>query len=454
MFIFLLKRIALFIPSLLLVVVIAFFLSKSTPSDTVETILQMQGVTQDNTRAHQEYARIYQMLHLNKPEFYFSIVPDFYPNNVSQIIDQDSRYLAKSLMKQQIPYTSISHYLNTRKSFLVAVAQDTVLSNARTELIHKVQFESNLGQLVLLSENSDTSDTLDKGLAKAISQMYQSRMSFYYPTFRWHGVDNQFHYWIKDILKGDFGISSKDGRPVLPKVFTAMTWTLLLTIISLTLAILISVPIGLWSGMNAGSFFDKLNRAIWLVLYAIPVFWLASMLIIYFTSDRFGRWMYLFPAPGLWYVPPGQSVVSAFFNFSHQLILPVLVLVANDIAPLSTLIRNNVIEQKSKPYFLMAVAKGLSMKQILYKHIFPNVMLPFITVTGGRFAAAMSGALIVEVIFNIPGMGRLMYDSIYGADWNVVFAILIVIACIAIAVLTISDMLYVWADPRIRNKTQ
>lgn len=453
MLIFLLKRIFLFFPTLLLIVILAFFLSKMTPADPVETMLQMQGVTQDNNRYKQEYARIYQLLHLDKPDFYFSVIPDFYPDNVSQIIHQDNRHLAKSLLKQRIPYRSILQYLNAKDAFLTTVLTDTILSKTLSTVIHKVQFENNVGQLVQMTKIRDTSDLLDESLVNAIVNMEQSRKLIYYPTFHWHGLDNQFHYWIKNLLKGDFGISSKDSRQVLPKVSIAMTWTLLLTILSLVFSILVSVSFGLWSGMKEGSFFDKANRTLWLIFYAIPVFWLASMLIIYFTSDRFGSWMHIFPTPGIWYVPDGQSVLKSFFNFSNQLILPILVLIANDIAPLSTLIRNNVIEQKSKPYVLMAIAKGLSMKQILYKHILPNVMLPLITVVGGRFAASMSGALIVEVIFNIPGMGRLMFDSIYAADWNVVFAILMVLAVIAMLVLTISDILYAWADPRIRTKS-
>lgn len=453
MLIFLLKRIFLFVPTLLLIVILAFFLSKMTPADPVETMLQMQGVTQDNNRSKQEYARIYQLLHLDKPDFYFSVIPDFYPDNVSQIIHQDNRHLAKSLLKQRIPYRSILQYLNAKDAFLTTAMADTILSKTLSTVIHKVQFENNVDQLVQMTKIRDTSDLLDESLVNAIVNMEQSRKSIYYPTFRWHGLDNQFHYWIKNLLKGDFGISSKDSRQVLPKVSIAMTWTLLLTILSLVFSILISVPFGLWSGMKEGSFFDKANRTLWLIFYAIPVFWLASMLIIYFTSDRFGSWMHIFPTPGLWYVPDGQSVLKSFFSFSNQLILPILVLIANDIAPLSTLIRNNVIEQKSKPYVLMAIAKGLSIRQILYKHILPNVMLPLITVVGGRFAASMSGALIVEVIFNIPGMGRLMFDSIYAADWNVVFAILMVLAVIAMLVLTLSDILYAWADPRIRTKS-
>ena len=187
-----------------------------------------------------------------------------------------------------------------------------------------------------------------------------------------------------------------------------------------------------------------------MIIYAIPVFWLASLLIIYFTSDRYGAWMNIFPSPGLWYIPEGQSMWTTFSMYGSQLILPIICMVANDIALLSTMVRNNVAAEKSKLYVLMAYAKGLSQQQVLTKHILPNVLLPLITIAGSRLAAGLAGALIIEVIFNIPGMGRLMYDSIFAADWNVVFGILVVLSLLTILILLITDVLYAIADPRIK----
>ena len=453
---FLLKRIALFIPTLLLVALTAFILSKLVPGDPAESMLALQGITPDNPRSGQEYARHYTTLHLNKPLFYCSLKPDFYPKNINALTDRDQRHLVQTLLKQKITYPAIQKYLDARTAFLSQTTTNPEEQALWSDWIHPVRFENDIRQLSTLSKKKLLSQsalhTTAESLISAIQYMHSSQKDFYYPVLYWHGTDNQFHHWLSKILTGDFGISSKDGQAVLPKISTALYRTLLLTLISLLVSVLISVPLGLWSGMKRGSLFDRVNQVVWLIFYAIPVFWLASMLIIYFTSDRFGSWFHIFPAPGLWYIPEGQHVLTTFFQYSHQLILPVICLVANDIAPLSTLVRNNVIAQKSKGYVLMAYAKGLSTKQTLLRHIFPNVMLPLITIIGGRLISGISGALIVEVIFNIPGMGRLMYDSIYAADWNVVFGILILLAIVAIIVLTISDILYAWTDPRIRDK--
>lgn len=453
---FLLKRIFLIIPTLLLIALTAFFLSKLVPGDPADSMMTLQGITSDNPREKQEYAKLYKDLHLDIPIFYCSLLPNFYPDNINKIIDRDERNLAKALLKQKVPFRAIQSYLKSRDIFLSVSTQDSLAKSLWSEWKNPIRFESDLNILAAISTTLQLTDTqlqfVVNQLIASIQNMKSAQVHIYYPTWRWQGTQNQFHQWLVQIFEGNFGISTKDGRAVLPKIGTAIQWTLLLSIISLLISLIISVPLGLYTGLKQGTRFDKVNQVIWLIFYAMPVFWLASLLIIYCTSDRYGSWLNIFQIPGLWYIPKGQSTITAFLNYSHQLILPILCMVANDIAPFSTLVRNNVIEQKSKPYILMAYAKGLKPNKILFNHILPNVMLPLITIIGGRLASAMSGALIIEVIFNIPGMGRLMYDSIYAGDWNVVFGILLVLGAITMIVLTITDILYAWYDPRVRSK--
>jgi len=132
------------------------------------------------------------------------------------------------------------------------------------------------------------------------------------------------------------------------------------------------------------------------------------------------------------------------------LVLPIICLVANDIAYLSRLTRNNIIFQQMKGFVTMAKAKGLDDRKILTRHILPNALIPIITIIAGSIPAGLSGSLIIEVIFNIPGMGRLMFDSIYSSDWNVVFGILIIISIFTIIFLLLADLLYGWLNPKIK----
>jgi len=278
-----------------------------------------------------------------------------------------------------------------------------------------------------------------------------NKSNFYYPKINWHGFDNQFHQWATNILTGNFGVSLKDGRMVGDKISGALKWTFLLIFLNIFFTTLIAVPAGLYAGYSEGSWFDKISSFFWILLYAIPVFWLASLLIVYCTSDQYGRWMDLFPVPGIWYIPEGQSFVQSLAHFSGQLVLPVICLIANDIAQLSRITRNNVIELKSKLYITYARSKGLDQWQILKNHILPNALLPLITVIGGRIPAGISGSLIIEIIFNIPGMGRLIYESIFSADWNVVFSILLVISIFTILFMLLTDIVYIAVHPKIKS---
>ncbi|KXK36733.1 MAG: ABC transporter permease [Bacteroidetes bacterium OLB9] len=441
------------VPTLFFVLVAAFFLSKAVPGDQAESMMQLQGIRPESSNADSEYTRIYTELGLHLPTFYFSVLPDFYPDNVHAITDRIQREWTTDMLHQKVPSEYVEAFLESKNHFLQLAMMDTTQVWQKVVKIAKFENDIEILNSSLPMENEVDGDSLSvayQQFALAVQDMKAQKRRWYFPAFRWHGTKNQFHQWIKKIALGDFGISIKDGRPVWTKMATALRWTILLAVLNLFFSMLIAVPVGLWAGHHIGSRFDKINKVVWMIIYAIPVFWLASLLIIYFTSDRYGAWMNIFPSPGLWYIPEGQSMWTTFSMYGSQLILPIICMVANDIALLSTMVRNNVAAEKSKLYVLMAYAKGLSQQQVLTKHILPNVLLPLITIAGSRLAAGLAGALIIEVIFNIPGMGRLMYDSIFAADWNVVFGILVVLSLLTILILLITDVLYAIADPRIK----
>lgn len=133
------------------------------------------------------------------------------------------------------------------------------------------------------------------------------------------------------------------------------------------------------------------------------------------------------------------------------MILPVLCLVANDLALLSRIVRNQASSVKEKYFILTAIASGQSDKTIMMNHILPHVMYPMITVLAGRLPSSLAGALIVEVIFGIPGMGRLLHQSISGADWQVVFGILLLISVVSIIAMLLADLLQAWLNPKLQT---
>jgi peptide/nickel transport system permease protein len=459
---FIIKRLALLIPTIFFVMFVAFFLSKLVPGDTADSMLALQGVRPESSNAAQEYKKHYLKLGLDLPLFYISIVPDFYPDNVNAIINPTDRYLVQQLLRQKVPFEYIEAYIRLKKTAGDAIKKslinaDTVTIEKVGLILSKIDFATEIADIqslwlqlipfknkVAIDFSAINSTTQDLSLQRAKG---------YVPTIRWHGQKNQFHQWAFALFHGQLGISIKDGQNIGPKILSALKWTLFLSILNLILSSIISIPSGLIAGYWQNGIFDKISGFLWLIFYSIPAFWLASILIVYCTSDRYGTWLHIFPTPGSWYLPEGQSFFSNLSQYSHQIVLPIICLVANDIAQLSRIVRNNVIEQKTKHYVLMASAKGVNHLRILTKHIFPNLLLPLITVIGSRISAGLSGALIIEVIFNIPGMGRLMFDSIYSADWNVVFGILLIVSLITIISMLLTDIFYAQANPKIKSAT-
>ena len=452
---YVLKRIVLVVPTLLMVMITAFFLSKLVPGDAASALLVLQGIQPDGPNAAKEYERNYKNLKLDRPTFYFSVLPDFYPENIHQIASATKRKQVSDFLLRKFNYTDIMTYMSVRDQCVQSASMfknDTLINENVSILVFETEPDKLKTAIHHLIQNSpsDLSLKITK-LKTSLDDMILNKSGLYYPKIYWHGLNNQFHMWIKDIFAGNFGISLKDGRLVWDKIASALKWTAILILLNVILSTLISIPAGLYAGYKENGWFDRISSFVWLLLYSTPVFWLASLFIIFCTSDRYSSFLNIFPVPGTWYIPEGQGFFRTLGQFSGQLVLPVICLVANDLAQLSRITKNNTVEQKSKLYVTMAKAKGLNQWQILTKHILPNVLLPLITIIGGRIPAGLSGALIIEIVFNIPGMGRLMYESIFSSDWNVVFGILLIVSVFTIQFMLFTDIIYAVVNPKIKT---
>ncbi len=454
-------RILLIVPTLVLVMMIAFFLSRLVPGDQASSLLRLQGIQPEDKNAATEYVKNYIKFGMDKPVFYISVVPDYYPKNINALTSQNEREQVRQLLNQKIPFDDISRFITNKKiaaSDELTLVGDSVSSQTLVQTLKKLDVISDFSEIYTLStelsQNKGQNPSSVNALISSIDQMALSQKTWYYPIIYWHGIDNQFHRWFANMFKGDFGISNNDGRKVGHKILEAAKWTSILLLLNIIFSSMIAIPSGLYAGFRENSLFDKLNGFIWLIFYAMPVFWLASVLIIFFTSGRYGNFMNIFPTPGDWTFPSDLSVPAIVSKFSQQLVLPVFCLVANDIAMLSRVVRNNVVEQKTKQYFAVAKAKGISDWKIMKNHLLPNVLLPVVTIIGSRIPAGLSGSLIIEVIFNIPGMGRLIFDSITTTDWNVVFSILLLVSIFTVVFMLITDIIYAIVNPKINTSLQ
>lgn len=451
---YIVKRCLLAIPVLLLVMMLAFMLSRLVPGDGAMAMLSLQGVETGSPVAPQEYRKHYLALGLDKPYFYFSVRPDFYPRNLNEVTDPTRREEISELLKQKIPFGAIQSYLQARDRFQEEILKAEEPGADTYEAVQRaLLFNRRLPEIQSFVQSVPPALKMTGSygpLKDGVDGMANSKKTWYYPVIHWHGIENQFHAWFTNMISGNPGVSYRDGRPVSDKIAVALNWTITLLVLNILVSLLISLPSGFIAGFYAGGRFDSITHIVWLALYTMPVFWLASLLILYFTSPEYATWMNIFPLPGLWLLPEGSSFLTTIHHLGKYLILPVLCLAANDIAYLSRLIRDNVVVQKSKLYVLMARARGLSEGYIARRHILPNIMIPLVTVIGGRISAGFAGTLVIEIIFGIPGMGRLIHQSITTADWNVVFGILVVIGLITLLSMLVTDILYAWLNPRIR----
>ncbi|MCK4463678.1 MAG: ABC transporter permease, partial [Candidatus Omnitrophica bacterium] len=222
-----------------------------------------------------------------------------------------------------------------------------------------------------------------------------------------YGLDKPLHVqyiiWLKKLIKFDFGKSFVDQRPAIKKITERMPITILINFLSIIIIFLISIPIGIRSAVNRGSLFDKTSTLFVFLLFAAPGFWLALILMSFF-GVRLG-WV---PVSGITSLDfENFTIFRKILDLSYHLILPVLVASIGGLAGISRYMRQSMLNVIHADYIRTARAKGLSEHAVIYKHALKNALLPIITIIGLSIPGLISGSVIFESVFNIPGMGRL-----------------------------------------------
>jgi len=272
----------------------------------------------------------------------------------------------------------------------------------------------------------------------------------YVPVIRFYGTRNQYHKWISGIiLHGDFGISYETQLPVINEITTHLPWTLTLSLLSTFLAFGISIPIGMYAARKRGKMFDKFSATGLFILYSLPNFFVASLLLVFFANPQFLGW---FPESGVQDATNFNNDWSFWTKIVHwapYLILPLITYTYSSIAFLSRQMRAGAIEIFDQEYITTARAKGLDEGKILWKHVFRNSLAPIITTFANAFPIAVTGSIIIETLFSIPGMGREIYQAVLNYDYPVIVAIFTIIGFLTLTGYLVSDILYAIADPRI-----
>lgn len=248
------------------------------------------------------------------------------------------------------------------------------------------------------------------------------------------------------ILRGDFGFSYRTRKPVLDEISQRFPNTIYLMSITMGLALLIAIPIGILSAVKQYSIFDFIATTFSFAGQAIPEFWLGLLLIIIFYV-----WLRN-PFTGEPLLPPGQMSgdnPSVMDSISH-LILPVLTGALGWVAWYSRFIRSSMLEILPLDYLRTARAKGASERMVVYKHALRNALIPIVTLVALDLPYIFTGAVLIETIFAWPGMGRLYYQSAVERDYPLLMAVLIIGAAFIILSNLLADVLYAILDPRVR----
>jgi len=252
----------------------------------------------------------------------------------------------------------------------------------------------------------------------------------------------------KGILRGDFGFSYRTRQPVLEEIGSRLPNTITLMGITMIVALVIAIPIGIFSAIKQYSVFDFFATTFSFAGQAIPEFWLGLLLILIFYA-----WLKN-PVTGEPLLPPGgmyslESGFSLADRISH-LVLPVLTGALGWIAWYSRFLRSSLLDILPQNYLRSARARGLSERRVIYKHALSNAMIPIVTLLALDLPYIFTGAVLIETIFAWPGMGRLYYQAAVERDYPLLMAVLIIGAAFIILSNLLADILYAYLDPRVR----
>ncbi|MGA2056272.1 MAG: ABC transporter permease [Bradyrhizobium sp.] len=249
----------------------------------------------------------------------------------------------------------------------------------------------------------------------------------------------QFFTWIGSLLHGDLGTSLSSNQPVLKLIGQRIEPSIAVAIATIVLSVVIAVPLGVIAAWKRGTLIDRLVMALSVVGFSVPVFVIGYVLIQIFAIDL--RWL---PVQGY------RSIVAGFGPFFERLILPTVTLSFIYIALIARMTRASMLDVLGEDYVRTARAKGISEAGVLLRHGLRNAAVPVITVIGTGFALLISGVVVTESVFNLPGIGRLTVDAVLSRDYPVIQGLILLTSGVNLGVNLLIDVAYTLLDPRIR----
>jgi peptide/nickel transport system permease protein len=247
--------------------------------------------------------------------------------------------------------------------------------------------------------------------------------------------------WLGNALQGDFGNSLRSGEPVIDAILGRLTVTLELMLLTIALSLLLSIPLGVWTGYRREGLADRAVLSLSMIFVSMPSF-LLGVLLVYLVALQL-QWL---PATG--FIPLSESVIGNL----QSMALPVLALALHDVPVYLRVLRSDIIQTLQQNFILLARAMGLPTAKILVRNALRPASLNLVTTVGLGVGRLLGGALTIEVLFGLPGLGQLLIESIYQKEYLVMQAIVLFVAAGFVLINLLVDVLYVALDPRLREE--
>tara|TARA_R110002049_G_scaffold246382_4_gene420471 strand:- start:3813 stop:5189 length:1377 start_codon:yes stop_codon:yes gene_type:complete len=449
------------IPTFFGISLIVFLISVNTPGDPIELLmdkqLQVKGNEATKRSVDQKINELGRKYNFDAPLFYIRVTDQTQSDTLHKILTKSYRENLSKLSFEHGDWELVNEYNRSigKLTELGYQINDVATKSQLLQFLEKLKKTPTTKDLIdqlLFFKNNRIKDFSVKSeinhLENIILRMASTsdKLNRFIPQFIWFGSHNQYHYWVTNLLTGNLGDSYFDKTPVKTKVGNAIVWTLLFSILSIVVSYLIAVPLGIYLSQNKDSRFAKFINSLLFAIHCIPSFWIASLLIIFLASPEY---IQLFPSYGLGEFNQNQSTFGKFFELIPHIILPLICFSYSSIAYISEQTRRSILQIESSDFILTARAKGLTKRMIYWKHMLSNTSFTLITQLGNLIPTLISGSFVVEYIFAIPGMGKLLVDSIGYRDYPTVFSIIMISAVLVMLGVLLSDFLYMRFDPRV-----
>lgn len=454
---FVFRRLLLAIPTLWFIASAIFLLSKLMPGAFGSAHLAQQEAgyysRSDAASRDHSYRQFLKTTGQDLPLFYFSITSAAFPDTLYRVFPERDRAFLKKLSWQYGDPEAAALFFRSLKTL------EASLSESERQQVQEHLFK------IYSHEDAAGLQQATTGIAMQLpssrhsqSQMLESSerllagsrgYTYLLPSVQWHGAQNQYHHWLSGLLQGSLGTSLRDGRPVATVLGEAIgnTWWLLL--VSMLFATLLAMELAILMVRRSGRIWRSTLLPSLFLLDSVPLFVLAMLLLVLLANPAF---LQLFPVYGMgYYSAYDQSWVAELSQWLQFMALPMICLVLANLPYLTNQFYQAMAAVAGQDYIRTARAKGLSGHRVIRRHMLRNALLPVITLLSDFLPAMVAGAVIIETIFAIPGVGRLLIDAVLARDYPVIMGIVVIVAVFRLLSHLLADLLYALADPRIRS---